>query len=112
MGRSLIRCAGFALLFATGVLIGNKAIMGGTKQISGQCGNNNCNQLGVIGGGNMFPQCPTGQCDFTIAGGTYRTCDNTNNKCNLIVPPQPQICTGGCQGQLGTTCQTSYNQCQ
>jgi hypothetical protein len=118
MGRSLIRCAGFALLFASGVFIGSKTIMAaGTILANGKCsGKQACTSLGgAYGGGTQFSQCPTGQCDFStqITTGNYIGCIGpTPNGCNVIVPTKTDTCSGGCVNQLGTPCSVSWYECQ
>lgn len=70
MKKSLIKFAGFALLFALGILIGNRTVTGqiGLQKTIGQCtASQNCSALKQQNTTN--PPCNSAVCDFTNAGG-------------------------------------------
>jgi hypothetical protein len=118
MRQPIIKYTGLVLLFALGIFIGSK---GGSALAdvkgNGKCQSpQNCTGLGGnYGGGNQYPQCPTGTCDFStqLTTGKYTGCEGTTkDTCTLILPPVNQTCQGGCVNQLQTPCSWSTYQCQ
>lgn len=112
MHRRLIAAAVFAALCLGAVFIGSYVgVAHGDADGQGVCvGPKNCKDIQAYPSGDCSIY-NIHTCVFNQSQDTVIYCDLTDAKCAVIIPYQPQTCTGACKINPGTGCTATLNKC-